>query len=273
VFIVNREGDQVGEWPFMEKMFAQDRCGRGPHKIKMSPYDAEKHVWIIDDQQHVIWKFTYDGKLVMTLGTLGKRGRDAGVLFDRPTDIDWLPDGTFFISDGYGGKRVAKFDKDGKFLMDWGTAPKDPENPGPNEWDTVHSIAISKDQRLFVVDRGHRRFQIFDVNGKFLDMFTTGVNSSPYYHFISTDQNIWVGDGGTNRVLKYDLNGNYLYGWGGRGGQRGQFNGPHQIATDQDRNLYVAEVFNGRVQKFRPKPNADPAKVVGQELRYSAGTN
>ena len=274
VFIVDRDGKLVDEWPFLEKMFAQDKCGRGPHKIKMNPYDPEKHVWIIDDQQHVIWKFTHDGKLVMTLGTLGQRGRDAGRLFDRPTDIDWLPDGTFFISDGYGGVRVAKFDKDGKFLMDWGSKPKDPENPGPNEWDTVHSIAISKDGRLFVVDRGHRRFQVFDQNGKFLTMFTTGVNSSPYYHFISNDQYIWVGDGGTNRILKYDLDGHYLYGWGGRGGQPGQFNGPHQISTDQDRNLYVAEVFNGRVVKFRPKANADPAKLVGQEHRYSAvGTN
>jgi len=274
VFIVDRNGKLVDEWPFMEKMFAEDKCGRGPHKIKMNPYDPEKHVWIIDDQQHVIWKFTHDGKLVMTLGTLGKRGRDAGRLFDRPTDIDWLPDGTFFISDGYGGTRVAKFDKDGTFLMDWGSKAKDPKNPGPNEWDTVHSIAISKDGRLFVVDRGHRRFQVFDQNGKFLTMFNTGVNSSPYYHFISNDQYIWVGDGGTNRILKYDLDGHFLYGWGGRGGQPGQFNGPHQISTDQDGNLYVAEVFNGRVVKFSPKPGADPAKLVGQEHRYSAtGTN
>ena len=273
VFVVDRDGKLVDEWPHLEKLSSQDPCGRGPHKIKMNPYDAEKHIWIIDDQQHVIWKFTHDGKLVLTLGTVGKRGREAGVLFDRPTDIDWLPDGTFFISDGYGGTRVAKFDKDGKFLMDWGNPPKDPSNPGPNEWNTVHSIAITKDQRLFVVDRGHRRFQIFDVNGKFLDMFTTGVNSSPYYHFISTDGYLWVGDGGTNRILKYDLDGNYLYGWGGSGGQPGQFRGPHQLTTDQDGNLYVAEVFNGRVVKFRQKPNADPAKVVGQELRYSAGTN
>jgi hypothetical protein len=273
VFIVDRDGKLVDEWPFMEKMFAQDKCGRGPHKIKMNPYDAEKHVWIIDDQQHIIWKFTHDGKLVMTLGTLGKRGRDAGLLFDRPTDIDWLPDGTFFISDGYGGTRVAKFDKDGKFIKDWGGPPKDPNNPGPNEFDTVHSIAISKDQRLFVVDRTHRRFQIFDLEGNFLDMFTTGVNSSPYYHYISTDQYLWVGDGGTNKILKYDLNGNFLYSWGGRGGQPGTFNGPHQLTTDQDGNLYVAEVFNGRVQKFRPKQNADPAKVAGQELRYTVGTN
>ena len=104
-------------------------------------------------------------------------------------------------------------------------------------------------------------------------MFSTGANSSPYYHFISTDGNIWVGDGGTNRILKYDLDGHYLYGWGGRGGQPGQFNGPHQLTTDQDGNLYVAEVFNGRIVKFKPKANADPAKVVGQEARYRAAAN
>jgi DNA-binding beta-propeller fold protein YncE len=124
-----------------------------------------------------------------------------------------------------------------------------------------------------VVDRTHKRFQIFDENGKFLDMFSTGQNSSPYYHFISTDQMLWVSDGGTNKILKYDLDGNFLYGWGTGGNDPGQFNGPHQITVDQDRNLYVAEVFNGRVQKFRPKPNADPARLVGQELRFTAGTN
>jgi hypothetical protein len=271
LFVVDGEGNQVQYWNQHDKLF-DARCGRGPHKIKMSPYDPEKHVWVIDDQLHVIYKFTYDGKLVLTLGTLGQRGRDGGRLFDRPTDIAWLPDGTFFISDGYGGTRVAKFDRDGKFLLDWGSAPKDPKNPGPNEWNTVHSIAISEDRRLFVVDRGHRRFQIFDENGKFLDMFETGLRSSPYYHFISTDGNLWVSDGGTQRILKYDLNGNYLYGWGAPGRLEGQFQGPHQMTTDQQGNLYVAEVFNGRMQKFRPKPGADPAKIVGQEPRYRSGT-
>jgi len=72
VFIVDRNGKMVGDWPHLDKMFSQDPCGRGPHKIKMNPYDPEKHVWIIDDQQHLIWKFTYDGKLVMTLGTLAR---------------------------------------------------------------------------------------------------------------------------------------------------------------------------------------------------------
>lgn len=267
IFIVDRNGRMTQEFPELDKLF-DTPCGRGPHKLKISPYDPDKHVWIIDDQLHVIYEITQQGKVVMTLGTRGKRGRQAGVLFDRPTDIAWLPDGTFFITDGYGGKRVAKFDKDGKFLMDWGQAPADPKKPGPNEWNTVHSIAISKDRRLFIVDRGHRRMQVFDENGKFLDMWTLGVRSSPYAHIITKDQFLWVSDGGTNRILKYDLNGKYLYGWGGPGGQPGQFNGPHSVRTDQEGNLYVAEVFGGRIQKFRPKPGADPAKMVGQELRY-----
>ena len=272
IIVLDRNGNLVQDWPHLNQMF-EGACGRGPHKIKMSPYDPEKHVWIFDDQLHVIYKFTYDGKLVMTLGTKGQRGRDGGRLFDRPTDIDWLPDGTFFISDGYGGKRVAKFDKTGKFLMDWGAAPKDPKNPGPNEWNTVHSIAIGKDRRVYVVDRGHRRMQIFDENGKFLDMFPTGVRSSPYFHIITADQTLWVSDGGTQRFVKYDLKGNYQYGWGGPGGHVGGFEGPHQFSVDQEGNLYVAEVFNGRVQKFRPKSGADKNKLVGQELRYRASSN
>lgn len=272
IFVVDGSGKMVQEWPQHDKLFDAP-CGRGPHKIKMSPYDPDKHVWVFDDQLHQIHKFTYDGKLVMSLGTKGQRGRDGGKLFDRPTDIAWLPDGTFFISDGYGGKRVAKFDKDGKFLLDWGSEPKDPKNPGPNEWNTVHSIAVSKDRRVFVADRGHRRMQVFDEHGKFLDMWSTGVRSLPYAHLITDDQHLWISDGGTSRILKYDLNGKYLYGWGAPGNLAGQFRGPHQITVDQDGNLYVAEVFNGRVQKFRPKPGADPAKVMGKEVRYPAQSN
>ncbi len=167
IIVVNRAGELVDEWPELEKLFSAGPCGRGPHQIKISPYDPEKHVWIIDDQLHMIYRFTYDGKLEMSKGELGLRGRGPNT-FDRPTDVAWLPDGTYFITDGYGGTRVAKYDKNDNFVKDWGGPPKDPQNPGPNEFNTVHSIAISKDQRLFVVDRGHQRMQVFDVDGNFL---------------------------------------------------------------------------------------------------------
>ena len=103
---------------------------------------------------------------------------------------------------------------------------------------------------------------MFDEDGKFLDMFTTGVRSSPYAHLITTDQMLWVADGGTMRILKYDLNGKYLYGWGGLGWttrtvQRAALSSPSiRTAT-----CITAEVFGGRVQKFRPKPNADKSEA------------
>ncbi|HVS24132.1 MAG TPA: hypothetical protein VMU03_10450, partial [Gammaproteobacteria bacterium] len=133
IIVVNRAGELVDEWPELDKMFSAGPCGRGPHQIKISPYDPEKHVWIIDDQQHMIYRFTHDGKLDMKKGELGVAGRGPNN-FNRPTDIAWLPDGTYFITDGYGGTRVAKFDKNDNFVKDWGEAPKDPQHPGPNEF-------------------------------------------------------------------------------------------------------------------------------------------
>ena len=275
IFIVDQNGNLVDEWPHLDKLFSQQPCGRGPHQIKISPYDKEKHVWIIDDQLHVIYKFTYDGKLVHTLGQLGVRGRGPNT-FDRPTDIAWLPDGTYFISDGYGGTRVAKFDANNKFIMDWGQPPKDPKNPGPSEFNTPHSIAISADRRLFVVDRGpgHERMQVFDENGKFLDMWTlrsphwpANQNTLMVNHLIDQNGFIWVGDAPTSRLLKFDLKGNFLYGWGNSGPQTGRLNCSHGITTDQLGNLYVADCFAGRVQKFEPIPGADRQKMVGGILR------
>ena len=77
----------------------------------------------------MIYRFTYDGKLVHSKGQLGKRGRGPNT-FDRPTDIAWLPDGTYFITDGYGGTRVAKYDAKDNFIMDWGQAAEGSEEPG-----------------------------------------------------------------------------------------------------------------------------------------------
>ena len=267
IIVVNRAGETVDYWEQTEALFSAlvdgIACGRGPHQIQISPYDAEKHVWIVDDQLHQIYKFTYDGELVMTLGEQGVPGRGPNN-FSRPTDIAFLPDGTFFISDGYDGKRVAKFDPDGNFLMDWGSAPADPDNPGPGEFNNAHAIAISADRRVFVADRSHGRVQVFDENGTFLDMWPV---KRPLDLFITADDHIWVSDLETSRILKYDLDGHYLYGWGYGGSAPGAFGCAHGMSVDQEGNFYVAECFNGRVQKFSPRPNANPAKLVGQPIR------
>ena len=277
LYAVNSDGELMEYWEQHDALFSPEG-GRGPHKIKMSPYDQEKHIWVVDDQLHQIFRFTYDGQLDHTLGTRLTPGRGPNN-FARPTDIAFLPDGTYFISDGYDGVRVAKFGPDDEFIMDWGEEPADPDNPGPNEFNTVHSIATSSDRRIYVVDRAHARIQVFDENGNFQFMFSTGERdrSRPYAHEIMIDpqtgqEYIWVADGGTHRITKYDLEGNFLYTWGIAGPDPGQFDGPHSLTTDQDGNLYTAEVFNNRLQKWIPRTGADPAKLAGQLLRQYTPT-
>jgi hypothetical protein len=85
-----------------------------PHAVYISPYDAQKRVWIVDDHTHAIYIFSNDGKqLLQTIGTPNVPGADA-THFNRPTFMAWLPDGTFYVADGYNGTRVAKFDASGR---------------------------------------------------------------------------------------------------------------------------------------------------------------
>ncbi len=267
VFAVDRDGYAIEEWLQHDEYFTPPRgsglgeVGRGPHKLLQNPYDPEKHIWIVDDDKHDISIFTNDGQLVKTIGERGVPGRGPNN-FNRPTDIAWLPDGTFFVSDGYAGTRVAKFDPEGNFIMDWGQTPVDPANPGPYEFWSVHSIGISNDRRVFVVDREHSRMQVFDENGNFLEMWPTGHNSQVLAHTVTVDDFIWVADWTTDRLVKYDLNGRYILDMGEHGPLPGQFDGVHQIEVDQEGNLYVTEVANDRSQMFRPKPDADPAKLI-----------
>ena len=146
VFAVDRDGYVIEEWLQHDEFLApSEGIARGPHKVLISPYDPEKHIWIVDDDLHVINKFTNDGELVLTMGERGVPGRGPNN-FNRPTDMAWLPDGTFFVADGYAGTRVAKFGPDGNFLLDWGRPPVDPDNPGSYEFWSVHSIGISQDR-------------------------------------------------------------------------------------------------------------------------------
>ena len=269
IFAVDRVGNTIEEWLQHDSYLAPGRgtglgeVSRGPHKLLMNPYDPERHLWIVDDDMHEINVFTNDGRLVKTLGERGVPGRGPNN-FSRPTDICWLPDGTFFVADGYAGTRVAKYGPDGKFIKDWGQPPVDPANPGPNEFWSVHSIGVSRDRRLFVADREHSRMQVFDEDGNFLEMWPTGHNSQVLAHIVTEDDYLWVADWTTDRLVKYDLNGRYILDIGEHGALPGQLDGAHQIEVDEEGNLYVTEIQNDRTQLFRPKPNADPAKLVGR---------
>jgi len=256
ILVLDANGKVIESWTQWDKLF---QGGRGPHHVRISPYDPERHVWVVDDNRHQIFKFTNDGKqLVMTLGVPGVPGNDQ-THFGRPTDIAFLPDGTFFVTDGYINTRVVKFDKQGKFLMTWGT----PGN-GPGQFNLPHAIAIDRNNRLYIADRLNSRIQVFDENGKFLDQWPN--IRRPIDLMITADRHLRVADLDTNKILQYDLNGKLLSSWGTYGTFPGAFWGIHQFSVDPQGNLYIAETFGGRTQKFQPKAGALKNLLIGSPI-------
>jgi DNA-binding beta-propeller fold protein YncE len=134
-----------------------------PHGIRI---DRNEHVWTTDTNLHQVMEFTKEGKLLRTWGTKGTPGTTPDT-FNRPTDIAFLPNGDFFVTDGYGNSRVVKFSAGGKYLLEWGK-----RGTGPGEFDLPHAIVIDSHQNLYVSDRENNRIQIFDANGKFLRQWT-----------------------------------------------------------------------------------------------------
>ena len=265
ILVFDSEGNMIEDWSQWDDMLAR------PHAVYISPYDPEKHVWVVDDFRHSVFKFTNDGsELVQTIGTYNEPGDDASH-FNRPTFMAWLPDGSFFVADGYANTRVVKFDADGNYLLDWGQRGNPPDDTRPGYFNNVHGIAVDPEtRRVFVNDRQNHRVQVFDENGNFLDAWRFGDPPSDIHMFIITaDRYLWAADRGTSKVLKYDLDGNFLYSWGTWGDFPGGMLAVHAMSAGQEDNFYITEVDTGGVQKFRPLPNANPDFLVGQPV-YSA---
>tara|TARA_B110000483_G_scaffold217811_1_gene270582 strand:+ start:19293 stop:20555 length:1263 start_codon:yes stop_codon:yes gene_type:complete len=262
--VVNEEGTIIEEWTQWDDLF------RRPHFVTINPYDPEKHVWVVDDYRHAIFKFTNDGsELVQTIGTPDVSGDD-GDHFYRPTFMAFLPD-AMFVADGYANTRVVKFDQDGNYLMDWGQAGNPPNETRPGYMNNVHGIAVdAQTNRVFVNDRANNRVQVFTDNGEYLDEWSFGPEPTDIHLFyIGADNILWAADRATTKILGYDLDGNFLYSWGTFGNFPGAQWGVHGMSVDQEGNFYVAEVGNGRVQKYSPKPGARPETIIGKPV-YSA---
>jgi hypothetical protein len=262
VVVLDAEGNITEDWTQWDSLF------RRPHSVTMNPYDPDKHIWIVEDRNHVVYKFTHDGKqLVQTLGVKGVSGDDS-THFNRPTFLAWLPDSAMFVSDGYANTRVVKFDKDGKFLMQWGEKSTSPNDTKPGTFNAVHGVQVDPmTRKVYVTDRENHRFQVFDENGKYLDQFSTGEPSTPQVLYLAADRNLWTADNDTSKIVKYDIEGHYLYSWGSKGEWPGALWNVHGMSVDSDGNLYLAEVNNGRLEKFRPRKGANPAMLVGQPVR------
>jgi DNA-binding beta-propeller fold protein YncE len=270
---VDRDGNITENWSQWDSLFNK------PHQVYISPYDPERHIWVVErglglrDVNMQILKFTNDGSnLVMQLVDADhpRTRADARAnpnpgpyTYGDPAVLAFFPNGDFLLGDGYWNSRIVRYNAGGEFLMEFGEL-----GDGPGQFDLVHGVAIDRDHRIYVGDRSNNRIQVFTEEGEFIEEWPDV--SDPVGVFIDEDESVWVISARLNRLLKYNTQGELQYYLGTFGGTRGGFAGglsrPHQMDVDQDGNLYIASWDGGWMDKFVPRPNADPDKLVGRPL-------
>ena len=254
------------------------------HTVKV---DKDDNIWVTDKGSDMVIKFTSEGRVVMVFGRK-QEASDEGTeplkhvkpplppvdgMFRQVTDVAWDSSGNGYISDGYVNSRIAKVDKDGNWLKSWG-------EPGdqPGQFNVPHSIAVDVQNNIYIADRGNRRIQVFNTDGKFLRQFTidvptpadarpaignkpastTGTMSpgAPWTLCITPGPNpvLFTSDAFPGRIYKLSLDGKVLGVLGKSGKQLGQFGWIHEIACPSADELYVAELLNWRIQKLILEP-------------------
>ena len=221
-----------------------------PHGLRI---DHDDNIWVTDLALQQVLKLSRDGKVLLRVGTERVAGCDSQH-FDKPTDVAVAPDGTFYVSDGYGNSRVAKFSQNGQFILDWGKKGR-----APGEFDLPHSVALDRLGRVYVADRANARIQVFAGDGTFAHEWKSPGLGRPWGLAFGPDRYLYVVDGGDlkqrppdrGRILKLDLDGNVLEKWSQFGNYDGQLYWGHDIAVGKDLNVYVGDVYHGmRLQKF-----------------------
>ncbi|MCZ6676875.1 MAG: peptidyl-alpha-hydroxyglycine alpha-amidating lyase family protein [Candidatus Poribacteria bacterium] len=211
-----------------------------PHGIWISPNDE---IYTTDTEDHTVRKFSLSGELLQTLGTVGQPG-PPGQPFNQPTRALLSQSGDLYVSDGYGQSRVHRLTPDGEVIVSWG-AP----GTGPGEFNLPHDVTVDKNDRVYILDRGNLRCQIFNANGEYLTEW--GDLRSPNDLFIDQDDVIHIAEGG-QRITVMTLEGEIITQWGEKGTNPGQFSdSPHGIWIDSHGDIYVSEVVSEkRLQKF-----------------------
>jgi DNA-binding beta-propeller fold protein YncE len=165
LLVYDRDGQFRADWDHQRHLFKR------PHGITIGPDDS---VYLTDDLDHTVRKFTCDGQLLITIGLSGQAsdtgytGRletivRGGPPFNRPTNVAVAANADLYVSDGYGNARVHHFDADGRLIRSWG-AP----GAGQGEFNLPHGVAVLADGRVLVADRENDRIQVFSPEGDYL---------------------------------------------------------------------------------------------------------
>ncbi|HXB69666.1 MAG TPA: peptidyl-alpha-hydroxyglycine alpha-amidating lyase family protein [Candidatus Acidoferrales bacterium] len=256
------------------RLFQFDRTGKYVREIGKDSYafmfasqvrvDPSDNIWAVDEMTNTVIKFDPQGRVGMLLGRKAENvsvparspaGSGAGQptdLFDHPTDVAWDAAGNIFVADGLGNARVAKFDKDGKFVKSWGK-----KGTAPGEFANVRSIAVDAHGNVYAADGGNQRVQVFDNDGNFKTAIANVGNAQALCMTKGANQVLYVSNSNPTddidrdgEIYKMRLDGTITGKFGKAGKLPKEFGTVNAIDCSNENTLYVGEIGNLRVQKL-----------------------
>ena len=288
IFVYERTGGGNATWGASRtfthggsRLLEFDRTGKYVREIGDGVYgflfaaavrvDAQDNIWVVDRGSNMVIEFSQDGRVAMTLGrkpeSVGDAGRGGGGRgpnpgtgipgdnFNRPSDVAFDAGGNIFVADGFGNARIAKFNREGRFLKSWGT-----RGNGHGQFDMPLSLATDAKGSVYVADRGNKRIQVFDNEGAFQQQITNV--GAPWALCISPGAHQYLYSSNSNdpnsmeggEIYRLELDGTVLGKFGTAGKLPKEFGTVNAMDCRNANELLVAEVVNWRVQRVRLKP-------------------
>ena len=260
LYTLDSNGNVKERWTQWDSL-CEGSAGPGPHRIRISPYDPQHRVWVVNETFNTIYVFSNDGsRLLKTLGEKNVAGSD-GKHFAKPQDVAFLLDGRILVADGLDNHRVMILDRDMNYISEFGG-----HGTGPGQFNGVHAVAVGPNGRIYALDRSGGRINVFRTTSdpakvEFVEAFT---GFSLPLDIIVNDDCIWLTDLNPLRFTKLDFKGNHLYTWMVPKDLPDGYLEVHTISVDSKGNLYGGDNQYGRTQKFVPKAGVDAKLLIGQ---------
>lgn len=219
-----------------------------PKGIAVGP---DGSIYVADSRNNRVQKFDSSGRYLRSWGTGGKElGQFAepwGVAVDSRGDV--------YVADWW-NHRVQKFDSQGRVITAWGTyGLSEGVTDKPGSFYGPRAIAVDQRDRVYVVDTGNHRVQVFDSNGRFLSAYGgrgsgDGQFQEPVGIAIDDDGFIYVADTWNRRVQRFDSEFRLANQWPIVGWESESAVNKPYLAIDHKGGVYVTDPENHRVLRF-----------------------